>query len=75
MMVWNMPTLRKRKYRFLVEALHGVNEDTIIRSWDATGIPRALWGDVPSAKPVIDVVKEQAGEENESECECGAATA
>ena len=49
--------------------------DSIVRSWDATGIPRALWGDVPSMKPMFDVLKKLHLEETHHHCECGSLSA
>ena len=45
--------------------------DSIVRSWDATGIPRALWGDVPSVEPMFDVLKKLHPEEARHPCGCG----
>ena len=37
--------------------------DSIVHSWDATRIPGALWGDVPSIEPMIDILKKLNAEE------------
>ena len=38
----------------LSKALDQLTPAVIRRSWDATGIPRALWADVPSALPMVE---------------------
>ena len=40
----------------LRKALDHLTPAAVVRSWDSTGIPRALWGDVPSA-PMIEVLQ------------------
>ena len=75
MSVSHMPTLRKRKYALLAGAIKDLPVDSIVRSWDATGIPRALWGDVPSIKPMFDVLKKLRCEETQHPCDCGSLTA
>ena len=57
MSVSDMPTLRKRKYALLPGAIKDLPVDSIVRSWDATGIPRTLWGDVSSIEPMFNVLK------------------
>ena len=52
MAVTHLHIVRTRTYGFLVELRNGVNADTIVRSWGATGVPRALWGDAPGTTPL-----------------------
>ena len=66
MSVCHMPTLRKCKYALLAGAIKDLPVDSIVCSWDATGIPRALWGDVPSIEPMFDVIKKLHREEKVS---------
>ena len=41
----------------------------------AHGIPRALWGDVPSIEPMFDILKKLHPKETQHPCECGSLTA
>ena len=52
-------------YALLAGAIKDLPVDSIVRSWDAIGIPRALWGDVPSIKPMFDVLKKLQREETQ----------
>ena len=63
MPISDVPTPRKRKYTLLAGAIKDLPVDSIVHSWDATGIPQALWGDVPSIEPMIDVLKKLNAEE------------
>ena len=75
MSVSHMPTLRKRKYALLAEAIKDLPVDSIVRLWHATGILRGLWGDVPSIEPMFHVLKKLHREETQYPCECGSLTA
>ena len=59
----------------LPAALDHCTPASVVRSWDATGIPRALRGDVPSAEPMIDVLKASLRSESTYPGECGTHTA
>ena len=63
--VSHLPTLQKRKYASLAGAIKDLTVDSIVRSWDATGIPPALWGDVPSIKPMFVGLKKLHPEERQ----------
>eukprot|EP01012_Entosiphon_sulcatum_P010238 TRINITY_DN15943_c0_g1_i2.p1 TRINITY_DN15943_c0_g1~~TRINITY_DN15943_c0_g1_i2.p1 ORF type:complete len:141 (-),score=19.75 TRINITY_DN15943_c0_g1_i2:448-870(-) len=43
----NKPKIREQMFTFLADALGRLPDSAVLRSWDATGICRAVWGDVP----------------------------
>ena len=58
----------------LILAINNLTPAAVVRSWDATGIPRALWGDVPSADPMVEVLQATLVAEHIASCECGILT-
>ena len=75
-------TQKRGRKRILSEAERAEVQDAITKlsasivcSWDATAIPRALWADVPSIEPLFDVLKKLHLEETQHPCECGSLTA
>ena len=52
--VRNKPVIRSRMYRFLAHAVEQLGASAIVSSWEASGISRAIWCDVPVHAPVID---------------------
>ena len=59
----------------MATAIDQLEESCISASWDATGIPRALWGDIPSHQPMIDAVEARLKYAEPCDiCECGTYT-
>ena len=62
-------------YASLAGTIKDLPVDSIVRSGDCSGIPRALWGDVPSIDPMFNILKKIQCEETQHPCECGSLTA
>jgi len=74
--IQSKPILRQRMYSFLASAVDDLGQQCVLKSWEATGIPRALWGDSPSIQPMIDAVEARLRDADEpcGQCECGTIT-
>ena len=65
------PVVRRQMYQFLAVAVDSLSEVEITRSWDNSGISRALWQSVPKHAPAVDELCDHIPYDI---CECGVAT-
>ncbi len=50
----SVPVTRKRKVHFICQAAEELGKASVVKSWEKTGIPRALW-QTPSAEVLYDL--------------------
>ena len=67
LMVTSRKVVRRRMYSFLADAVDQLTVNCIVASWEVTGIPRAMWSDMPVRQILVDAVMERVM----GDCECG----